>query len=95
MHYKKILVLIPLCLGIGFFSCSKEEKKVEAPKQEPTFDRHWRLYPRHACWCPRPCICAPWWMRGWHCRRSHEWYPPLRRCLPNLRRTLRHIAVLR
>ena len=34
MHYKKILVLIPLCLGIGFFSCSKEEKKVEAPKQE-------------------------------------------------------------
>jgi hypothetical protein len=34
MHYKKILVLIPLCLTIGFFSCSKEEKKVEAPKQE-------------------------------------------------------------
>jgi hypothetical protein len=34
MHYKKILVLIPLCLAIGFFSCSKEEKKVEAPKQE-------------------------------------------------------------
>jgi hypothetical protein len=23
-----------LCLAIGFFSCSKEEKKVEAPKQE-------------------------------------------------------------
>ena len=34
MHYKKILVLIPLCLAIGFISCSKEEKKVEAPKQE-------------------------------------------------------------
>jgi hypothetical protein len=34
MHYKKILVLIPLCLVIGFFSCSKGEKKVEAPKQE-------------------------------------------------------------
>jgi len=34
MHYKKILVLIPLCLAIGFFSCSKEEKKVVAPQQE-------------------------------------------------------------
>ena len=34
MHYKKILVLIPLCLAIGFLGCSKEEKKVEAPKQE-------------------------------------------------------------
>ena len=34
MHYKKILILIPLCLVIGFFSCSKEEKKVEGPKQE-------------------------------------------------------------
>ena len=34
MHYKKILVLILLCLAIGFFSCSKEEKKVEGPKQE-------------------------------------------------------------
>ena len=34
MHCKKILVLIPLCLAIGFFSCSKEEKKVEAPKQK-------------------------------------------------------------
>ena len=34
MHYKKILVLIHLCLVIGFFGCSKEEKKVEAPKQE-------------------------------------------------------------
>jgi hypothetical protein len=32
MHYKKILVLIPLCLAIGFFSCS--EKKAEGPKQE-------------------------------------------------------------
>jgi hypothetical protein len=34
MHYKKFLVLIPLCLAIGFFSCSKGEKKVEAPKRE-------------------------------------------------------------
>ena len=34
MHCKKILVLIPLCLAIGFLGCSKEEKKVEAPKQE-------------------------------------------------------------
>ena len=34
MHYKKILVLIPLCLVIGFFGCSQGEKKVEAPKQE-------------------------------------------------------------
>jgi hypothetical protein len=34
MRYKKILMLIPLCLVIGFFSCSKEEKKVEGPKQE-------------------------------------------------------------
>ena len=34
MRYKKILVLIPLCLAIGFFSCSKEEKKAEGPKQE-------------------------------------------------------------
>ena len=33
MHYKKILVLIPLCLVIGFFGCSKGQK-VEAPKQE-------------------------------------------------------------
>jgi len=32
MQYRKILVLIPLCLAIGFFSCSKE--KAEAPKQE-------------------------------------------------------------
>jgi hypothetical protein len=34
MHYKKILVLIPLCLVIGFFGCSTGEKKAEAPKQE-------------------------------------------------------------
>jgi len=34
MYYKKILVLVPLCLVIGFFSCSKEEKKVETPKEE-------------------------------------------------------------
>jgi hypothetical protein len=34
MYYKKILMLLPLCLAIGFFGCSKEEKKVEAPKRE-------------------------------------------------------------
>jgi hypothetical protein len=34
MHYKKILVLIPLCLVVGLFSCSKGEKKAESPKQE-------------------------------------------------------------
>ncbi len=34
MHCKKILMLIPLCLAVGLFSCSKQEKKVEAPKQE-------------------------------------------------------------
>ena len=34
MHYKKSLILIPLCLTVGFLSCSKEEKKMEAPKQE-------------------------------------------------------------
>jgi len=34
MHYRKVLILIPLCLLVVFFSCSKEEKKVEAPKQE-------------------------------------------------------------
>ena len=33
MHYKKILTLIPLCLAIGFFSGSKQEKKVEAHKR--------------------------------------------------------------
>jgi hypothetical protein len=33
MHYRKILVLIPLCLTIGFFGCAKE-KKVETPTQE-------------------------------------------------------------
>jgi hypothetical protein len=33
MHYKKILMLIPLCLAVGFFSCTKEQK-AEAPKQE-------------------------------------------------------------
>jgi hypothetical protein len=34
MHSKKIITVIALCLIIGFFSCSKEEKKVEVPKQE-------------------------------------------------------------
>jgi hypothetical protein len=34
MHYKKTLPLMLLCLAIGFFSCSKQEKMVEAPKQE-------------------------------------------------------------
>ena len=34
MHFKKIFIFIALSLIIGFFSCSKEEKKVEAPKQE-------------------------------------------------------------
>jgi hypothetical protein len=34
MRYKKILILIPLCLAVGSLSCSKEEKKLEAPKQQ-------------------------------------------------------------
>ena len=34
MYYKKIRVLILLCLAIGFFGCSNEKKTVEAPKQE-------------------------------------------------------------
>ncbi|MGO8988368.1 MAG: hypothetical protein ACLQGU_07430 [bacterium] len=34
MHFKKIFIFIALCLIIGFLGCSKEEKKVEAPKQE-------------------------------------------------------------
>jgi hypothetical protein len=34
MHFKKIFIFIALCLVIGFFGCSKGEKKVEAPKQE-------------------------------------------------------------
>ena len=34
MHFKKIFIFIALCLAIGFFDCAKEEKKVEAPKQE-------------------------------------------------------------
>ena len=33
MNYKKMFVLITLCLAIGFLGCSKEEK-VQAPKQE-------------------------------------------------------------
>jgi hypothetical protein len=34
MHFKKIFIFIALCLIIGFLGCSKEEKKVEGPKQE-------------------------------------------------------------
>jgi hypothetical protein len=34
MHFKKIFMLIALCLAIGFLGCSKEEKKAEGPKQE-------------------------------------------------------------
>jgi hypothetical protein len=33
MHFKKIFILIVLCVVIGFFGCAKEQK-VEAPKQE-------------------------------------------------------------
>jgi hypothetical protein len=34
MYFKKIFIFIALCLIIGFLGCSKEEKKVEGPKQE-------------------------------------------------------------
>jgi hypothetical protein len=34
MHFTKIFVFIGLSLAIGFFGCSKEGRKVEAPKQE-------------------------------------------------------------
>jgi hypothetical protein len=34
MYFKKIFIFIALCLVIGFLGCSKEEKKVEGPKQE-------------------------------------------------------------
>jgi len=34
MHFKRIFIFIALCLIIGFLGCSKEEKKVESPKQE-------------------------------------------------------------
>jgi hypothetical protein len=34
MHFKKIFIFVALCLAIGFLGCSKEEKKVEGPKQE-------------------------------------------------------------
>ena len=33
MHFKKIFILIALCVAIGFFGCAKEQK-VEAPTQE-------------------------------------------------------------
>jgi hypothetical protein len=34
MHFKKIFIFVALCLIVGFLGCSKEEKKVEGPKQE-------------------------------------------------------------
>ena len=34
MHFKKMFIFIALCLIIGFLGCTKEEKKVEGPKQE-------------------------------------------------------------
>ena len=34
MHFIKIFILIALSLVIGLFGCTKEEKKVGAPKQE-------------------------------------------------------------
>jgi hypothetical protein len=34
MHFKKIFILLALCLAIGLFGCAKEEKKGGAPKQE-------------------------------------------------------------
>jgi hypothetical protein len=34
MHFKKIFIFIALCLIIGLLGCSKEEKKMEGPKQE-------------------------------------------------------------
>jgi hypothetical protein len=34
MHFKKIFIFVALCLAIGLFGCSKEEKKVEGPKQD-------------------------------------------------------------
>ena len=34
MHFMKIFVFIGLSLAIGFFGCTKEGKKVEAPTQE-------------------------------------------------------------
>ena len=33
MHFKKIFILIALCVAIGFLGCTKEQK-IEAPKQE-------------------------------------------------------------
>ena len=34
MHYTRIFISLALSLAIGFFGCTKEEKKVEGPKQE-------------------------------------------------------------
>lgn len=34
MHFKKIFIFVALCLAIGLVGCTKEEKKMEVPKQE-------------------------------------------------------------
>jgi hypothetical protein len=34
MHFIKIFIFVALSLAVGFFGCTKEEKKVGAPKQE-------------------------------------------------------------
>ena len=34
MHFIKIFIFVALSLVVGFFGCTKEEKKVEGPKQE-------------------------------------------------------------
>jgi len=34
MHFIKIFIFIALSLSIGIFGCTKEEKKMEGPKQE-------------------------------------------------------------
>jgi len=34
MHFKRIFIFVALCLTIGLFGCTKEEKKAVAPKQE-------------------------------------------------------------
>jgi len=34
MHFKKIFIFVALSLVVGLFGCTKEEKKVEGPKQE-------------------------------------------------------------
>jgi hypothetical protein len=34
MRFKRMFIFVALCLTIGLFGCTKEEKKVAAPKQE-------------------------------------------------------------